>query len=800
MPRLASSPPSTDSADCLTTDGRVVTIRAARPSDAEALVALHDRSSDETRYMRFFNVHRYLSPEDARRFVTVDHHEREALVVIDRGELVGLAGYEGSRGATTAEVAFLIDDAHQRHGIGSLLLEHIVALARSRGFHHLEALVLASNHLMLDVFRKAGFDQVRSMEPGEITLRLDIDNSSRARPAIEAREHVADVASMRRILHPTSVAFVTGSLEVDEVGRALADRCSEELPGPVHAVNPDGLPVGAAPGHRSVEDLPSDVDLAVITVPEPEVAPTVAACGARGVGGCIVTTPVTDPSSVLELRRVARAAGTRILGPGSGGIANRHTGLGALIAAPDGPAGPIGLACQSSAIAHSLVTSLDERGVGVATVVTLGAKADVSGNDLLQAWSEDTSVRVVVMQLESLGNPRRFVRIVRSVGRTKPVVLLRTAILHDQFPGDDRGLLEQLGVIDVPSIEEAVEVATLLATQPAPRGRRVSVVSPHRGPGLLAVDALRDEGLEVVERVEGSGVTADADAIFVVDGTAPTVPPDVPVVVAGTAQRSTGRTARALRRAAVHASWTREDDQPAPVPGPVDRAAARTELWSHRASADGWIDLAAAASVVEAYGMRVARPHLVGTAADAAEAAAQIGYPVVLDSRAAHGDRPPTEVWSLPELAAKWDHLLTHHGPAVLPIAVSAAGPLVVLRVHVTPHPQLGPVLHVVPRDCPGPSTRCLLPMDRRVLDDLVDQIVRQPRSSADPDAVRDLLLRVGALVLDNPELLEVHLDLVDAAKRPASVVGAHLRTARAPGAWDDEVRHLRRDDVGGPR
>jgi hypothetical protein len=458
------------------------------------------------------------------------------------------------------------------------------------------------------------------------------------------------------------------------------------------------------------------------------------------------------------------------------------------------------LACQSSAVARSLATSLDERDVGVASVVTLGAKADVSGNDLLQAWSEDEDVRVVVMQLESLGNPRRFVRIVRSVGRSTPVVLLRTAMLHDQFPGDDRALLEQLGVIDVPSIEEAVEVATLLATQPPPRGRRVSVVSQHRGPGLLAVDALRDEGLDVLEHVDGSRHAADTDAIFVVDGTTPVAPPDVPVVVAGTAQHSTGRMARALRRAAVHASWARRVDDQAPAPGPIDRAAARTQLWSHRASIEGWIDLAAAASVVEAYGMRVAHPHLVSTAADAAEAAAQVGYPVVLDSRAAHGDTAPTEVWSLPELAAKWDHLLTRHGPAVLPLAVSAAGPLVVLRVHVTPHAQLGPVLHVVPRDCPSAPTRCLLPMNRQVLDELVAEVVRRPRSSADPDAVRDLLLRVGALVLDNPELLEVHLDLVDVASRPASVVGAHLRTARAPGAWDDEVRHLRRDGLeGGP-
>jgi succinyl-CoA synthetase alpha subunit/GNAT superfamily N-acetyltransferase len=799
MPQVSSAAPSTDSADCLTTDGRVVTIRRAQPADAAAVLALHDRSSDETRYARFFCIHRYLSPEDAQRFVTVDHRDREALVAVDHGEIVGLAGYEGNPEAASAEVAFLIDDAHQRHGIGSLLLEHLVALARSRGFHHLDALVLPSNHRMLGVFRKAGFDQIRSTEPGEITLRLGIDDAAQARPSIEAREHVADVASMQRILQPASVAFVTGPLETDQIGRGLADRCSSRFAGAVHVVNPDGLPVGTAHGYRSVDALPDEVDLAVISVAEPALAPTLAACGARNVAGCVVTTPVADRGSVLELRRVARAAGIRLIGPGSSGFVDRHRGIDVLIDAPSGTAGPIGLACQSGSIARALTDELDDRGVGVASVVTLGAKADVSGNDLLQVWSVDPDVRVVVLQLESLGNPRRFTRIVRAIGRTKPVVLLRTAQLHDLLLPDDRALLDQLGVIDVPSIEEAVEVAALLATEPLPRGRRVSVVSPHRGPGLLAVDRLRDEGLEVVEQVVGTGPssTIETDSIFVVDAAPPAVPPDVAVAVAGHGQHSAGRMARALRRATVHASWMRRDLVPAPVPGPIDRAAARTELWFHRAPPSGWIDLAAAAAVIEAYGMRVARPHLVSTAADAAEAAAQIGYPVVLDGRAAHGDEPLRDLRSLAELAARWEHLVTRHGPAVLPMGVSAAGPLVVLRLHVTPHPQLGPVLRVVPRDGQRAPTRCLLPMDREVLDGLVDEVVGQPRSGADPEALRDLLLRVSALVLDNPELLEVHLDLVDVASRPASVVGVHLRTARAPGAWDDEVRHLRRDDIG---
>jgi acyl-CoA synthetase (NDP forming)/RimJ/RimL family protein N-acetyltransferase len=803
----AISAPSTGSADCLTTDGRVVTIRAARPDDVDAVIALHDRSSDETRYARFFNIHRYLSPEDAQRFVTVDHRTREALVVVDHGEIVGLAGYEGTPDRTTAEVAFLIEDAHQRRGIGSLLLEHLVTLARSQGIHRLEALVLPTNHQMLGVFANAGFEQVRTLEPGEITLTLDIDDTSRAAPSIEAREHAADVASMRRILQPASIAFVTGPLEDDPIGRALADRCSARFGGRVHAVNPDGLPVGTAAGHRSVADLPDAVDLAVITVPEADLATTLTACGGRGIGGCVVTAPIIDRCAALGLRHAARAAGTRLVGPGSTGLADRHRGLDALIDARDGLAGPIALGCQSTAIARALAVELDERGVGVASIVTLGAKADVSGNDLLQAWSDDPDVRVVVLQLESLGNPRRFARIVRRVGRSTPVVLLRTAGLHDLLPHEDRELLAQLGVVDVPTVEEAVAVAELLATEPRPSGRRVRVVSEHRGPGLLAVDRLRDEGLEVVALTADVAAAdpGETDVVFLVDDVDADVvraatPRELSVVVAGTADRSTGRMARALGRAAAHASWARRSGRLADPPVGVDRVRARSELLSRPGSVAGWIDLDTAAAVIGAYGIRVTAPHPVTSAADAAEVAGQVGYPVVLDHRGAHDDRPLDEVRTLPELAAAWDRALDRNGPAVLPMAVLPAGPLAELQVHVTPHPQLGPVLRIVAADrrC-GPALR-LLPMEEAALDELVDDIVGQPRSGLEPEALRDLLVRISALVLDNPELVELHLDSVDAVSYPASVVGAHLRVGTGSGMWDDQVRHLRRDDIGAGR
>ena len=523
------------SADCLTTDGRVVTIRPAEPADAAALVALHERSSDRTRYFRYFSVQRQLDEADARRFVTVDHRGREAFVVLERGTVVGIGGYDSLADPSIAELSFLVDDAHQRRGIGSLLLEHLSERARARGFHYLEASVLAINHLMLGVFTLAGFQQRHQLEDGVVELLLDLDDPSVARPSIEAREHVADIASMRRILQPGGIVFVTGAPEQDAIGRALATRGSD-LAGPTFAVNPAGVTIGGASGHRSLSDIPEDLDLAVITVGPEALASTLERCGDRHVSAALVTTPVSHPAAALELRTVARGAGMRLVGPGSGGIEQRHHGLHALIDPAAGPAGPVGVACQSSSIAGAVTRGLDRCGVGVASVVTLGAKADVSGNDLLQAWSDDPTVRVAVLQLESLGNPFRFARIARTVGRDLPVVLLRTAGLHESLAADDAALLRQLGIIDVPSIDEAVDVAALLATEPPPAGRRVGVVSRGRGPGLVARDQLQDLGLHVthvravptgralVEDVRAMRDTPGIDALCLVPGEGDEVP------------------------------------------------------------------------------------------------------------------------------------------------------------------------------------------------------------------------------------------------------------------------------------
>ena len=647
------------SADCLTTDGRVVTIRPAGPADA--LIALHDRSSDQTRYFRYFSVQRHLGENETRRFVTVDHRGREALVVLERGTVVGIGGYDSLADPSVAELSFLVDDAYQRRGIGSLLLEHLSERARARGIHYLDASVLATNHLMLDVFTRAGFQQRHQLEDGVVELLLDLDYLSVARPSIEAREHVADIASMRRILRPDGIVFVIGAPEQDAIGRTLATGGSD-LAGPTFAVNPAGVTIGGASGRLALSDIPQDLDLAVITVGPEALASTLERCGDRHVAAALVSTPVSHPAVALELRTVARDAGMRLVGPGSGGIEHRHHGLHALIDTAPGPAGPVGVGCQSSSIAAAATRGLDGCGVGVASVVTLGAKADVSGNDLLQAWSDDPTVRVAVLQLESLGSPFRFARIARTVGRHLPVVLLRTAGLHESLAADDAVLLTQLGIIDVPSIDEAIDVAALLATEPPPpAGRRVGVVSRGRGPGLVARDQLQDLGLQVthvrafppgralVEDVRTMRDTPGIDALCLVPGEGDEVPRSagpagLPVVVCSAGQLP-GRTARTLARSTLHAEWARRAGQlVAPLP-PPDRRAVRAILSESPCRASGgWIDLGSVTAALRGHRIDATRPHVVRKLEDAGEAASQVGYPLVLDHAIGHGTEPLREV------------------------------------------------------------------------------------------------------------------------------------------------------------
>jgi acyl-CoA synthetase (NDP forming)/GNAT superfamily N-acetyltransferase len=487
-------------ADVLLADGTTVVIRPIEPSDADAIVQMHGRFSDRTRYLRYFSPYPRIPARDLARFVNVDHHDREAFVVesADRShgvQLIAVGRYErlGPQ-APDAEVAFVVEDAHQGRGISSVLLEHLAQAAREEGIATFVAEVLPSNGAMVRVFVDAGYDVSRRYADGVVHLTFPVAPTERSRAVQWERERRTEARSVARLLRPAGVAVYGASRSGRGVGAALlAHLRGSAFPGPVHEVHPDG-PL------RSLSELPSPaVDLAVVATPVTALPQVVADAAAAGVHGLVVITEM-DPAQRDELVRLARASGMRIIGPASLGVADRTAALNATLVPRLPPAGRVALFCQSGTLGLQLLAEADRRELGVGSFVSVGRRADVSGNDLLQFWATDPETDVIAMYLETFGNPRKFARIARNVSRHRPVVVLagRTGVIGSTLdPAAMQALRAHSGVIEVGTVSELFDVTELLASQPLPTGDRIGVVSNAFPLAALAAAEIRAAGLTV---------------------------------------------------------------------------------------------------------------------------------------------------------------------------------------------------------------------------------------------------------------------------------------------------------------
>ncbi|MER7769749.1 GNAT family N-acetyltransferase [Kitasatospora sp. NPDC096140] len=516
-------------ADVLLRDGGTARIRPITPADAGRLVEFYEQVSEQSKYFRFFAPYPRLSDKDVRRFTHHDFVNRVGLAVVVRDHFIATVRYdridaEGRPSATgtDAEVAFLVQDAHQGRGVASALLEHIAAVAQERGIRRFQAEVLPENRKMVKVFTDAGYTQRRSFADGVVHLEFDLEQTDRSLAVMRAREHRAEARSVQRLLTPRSVAVIGVSRTPQTVGRAILRDLLGSAPAecPVHAVNrnaPPGTELDGVPVHRSILEIPGPVDLAVITVPEGAVPAAVAECGAHGVQGLVVVTAgyaETGPEGRDRQRalvRQARAAGMRVIGPNAFGLINTDPAnpLNASLAPRLPGRGGFGIFCQSGAIGVALLEAAHKRGLGVSSFASVGNRADVSGNDLLQYWAEDEATQVVLLYLESFGNPRKFTRIARRLAAVKPVVVVKGARHTGSLPPGHAvpatatglrdetvdALFEQAGVIRVGTITELYDTGELLAQQPLPRGDRVAVVGNSDSLGLLTYDALLSAGL-----------------------------------------------------------------------------------------------------------------------------------------------------------------------------------------------------------------------------------------------------------------------------------------------------------------
>lgn len=507
--------------DALLRDGTPVHVRPIRPDDEDGLVAFHSRLSPQTIYRRFFSPRPVLPPKDVHRFTNVDYRQRMALIAVINGEMAGVARYDAKAGTDEAEVAFVIEDRHQGRGLGSLLLEHLAAAARERGINAFFAETMADNRAMLGVFRDAGFDARRRFEDGLVHLEFPIAETREAVEAMAERERRASVQSMTPLLRPRSIAVIGASRRRGSMGHQILRRLLlDEFTGPVFPVNPEAASVAGVAAFASVEDVPDHVDLAVVTVPKAEVHGVVEACGRKGVRAVVVVSSgfaetglADDVAAEQELVRVARSHGMRLVGPNAMGVLSTMTevSMNATFLEVSPPAGRVALLAQSGALGTAVLQQAVRQGIGFSSFVSVGNRADVSGNDLLQYWEADGDTDVILLYLETFGNPRKFARIARRVARSKPIVVVKSG-RHEGNEEAFDALFRQGGVIRVDTVAELFDVSLVLAHQPIPPGPRLAIIGNASGPGVLAADAARGAGVELAVLDGPNPVDLEADA------------------------------------------------------------------------------------------------------------------------------------------------------------------------------------------------------------------------------------------------------------------------------------------------
>ena len=472
-------------------------------ADAPALLAFHERQPSENLYRRFFSPKPTLTPTELVHFTDIDFNDRVALVLELHGEFVAWASYERWAGRSDADVAFMVDEQHQAKGIATLMLEHLAAIARFNGIERFTAEVLSDNRNMLRVFARAGWPVERHFDSGIAEILFPLTDTEQFIDSVEQREHRADVSATTRLLLPRSIAVIGASDTPRTVGHELWHNTVNSFRGAVYAVNPNHSSIGGQPAFDSLADITDDVSLALIAVPAAQLEATIEQCIAKQVRGAVIYTAVDGTGiDMVAVVAHARRNGLRLVGPASMGIASPRpsSSIEASLTRVPLPVGGLAISLQSGSLGASVLQLAGQLSVGISWFVSLGDKCDVSGNDLLQFWEDDDDTTVIALYTESFGNPRKFARLARRVGRRKPIVAVRTGAAAIGTAG--AALYQQAGVVEVPTVLAMLDTARVLATQPVPKGPRVAILTNSRSPGVLATAAVESAGLRAVDPPE----------------------------------------------------------------------------------------------------------------------------------------------------------------------------------------------------------------------------------------------------------------------------------------------------------
>jgi acetyl coenzyme A synthetase (ADP forming)-like protein len=505
--------------DVVLRTGRTLHIRPVRIDDHDRLLDFYAHLSPESIHARFFD---FRSPESALESspARVDYDRELGVVSEVGGEINGVAHYFASRRKPeVAEVAFTISDSAQGSGVATKLLETLVAGAREHGIERFRADVLADNKRMLDVFLGMGFDVTSRSDEGTISLSFPIAPTAMSTELAAQRSQNAAYASMRAVFAPKSIAVIGASRRPGHLGHEIVHNLrTTGFRGTLSVVNPSATEVDSVPSYPSLREVPGDVEMAIIAIPADHVEEALDECIEKGVSAVVVISAgfgeMGEEGRKREQALLAkiRNAGIRMVGPNCMGLLNTDPDvrMHATFTPIYPPAGNVAMSSQSGALGLAVLDYARSLNIGFSTFVSVGNKADVSGNDLIQYWAQDPKTEVILQYLESFGNPKKFAQIARRVGRTKPIVAVKAgrsaagakaasshtgALATSDAIVDD--LFRQSGIIRTGTLEEMFDVATLLANQPLPKGRRVAILTNAGGPGILAADACEANGLSL---------------------------------------------------------------------------------------------------------------------------------------------------------------------------------------------------------------------------------------------------------------------------------------------------------------
>ncbi len=507
--------------DVVLKDGSLVRVRRASESDRGAVSRFLQGLSEETISMRF--LRKFESWDEL--VADVLHPGQGFCLVAERdGRLVAEADYL-ALAQGIAQVGVVVAEQYQRKGLGSILLGQLSQAASETGIATFKATAPAEAHHALSFVKSLGHPEVIGTVPGYVSVTFPTSISSAGLMAFERRDARATSTAVSHFLRPRSIAVIGASRDRDSIGGALYRNIVDAgFTGPVYPVNRDSPVVQSVAAYKSVLDCPDPVDLAFIVVPARYVASTARECAKKGVKALVVISSgfseVGGSGVALqeELVSICSEAGIRLIGPNCMGIVNTEPGvsLNGQFAPVRSTPGKMGFVSQSGALGYAIIDHANNLGLGMSSFVSVGNKADISSNDLIQYWEDDQNTDLILVHMESFGNPRKFARIATRTARKKPIVVVKSGRSAAGFRATQShtgalvaasdvtvdALFKQSGVIRTDSLEEMFEVAAFLATQPVPKGPKVAIITNAGGPGILAADACESLGLSVPELSE----------------------------------------------------------------------------------------------------------------------------------------------------------------------------------------------------------------------------------------------------------------------------------------------------------